>query len=146
MRMGTLPYGIVVAAVSGLLGSSFFMLIQLQQRLTDGGLADARDMWTWPLLMLRCTVGVGAALILYFFFKSGLLAGSLWPNLSQLAFTAVKPVAAADGSIDIQRGDYMVPNRDFALLVVWSFLAGYSQTLVPNLLLSTESKSQTSAK
>ena len=33
-----------------------------------------------------------------------------------------------------------MPNSAFALLIVWSFIAGYSQTLVPNLLLSTEGR------
>jgi hypothetical protein len=28
----------------------------------------------------------------------------------------------------------MVPGKDFALLIVWSFLAGFSERLVPNIL------------
>jgi prepilin signal peptidase PulO-like enzyme (type II secretory pathway) len=75
-----LPYGLLVAMVTGLLGASFFMMIQLQQRISEGTLADARDMWTTPLLVLRCIVGIGAATILYFFFKSGLLQGRKRPD------------------------------------------------------------------
>lgn len=137
--MDALPFGLIVAGVTGLLGSSFFMLIQLQKAIADGGLADARDMWTWPLLMVRCIVGVGAALILYFFFESGLLEGSLWPSLEDVNFTRVKENA----DLPFAGRTRVVPNADFALLVVWSFLAGYSQTFVPSLLLSTESRNQT---
>ncbi len=33
-----------------------------------------------------------------------------------------------------------VPNKHLALLIIWSFLAGYSQTLVPSLLTRTEAR------
>lgn len=130
-----LPYGLLIALVTGLLGSTFFMLIQLQERLAEGSLTDARDMWTMPMIVLRCIVGVGAAAVLYFFFKSGLMDGSLWPKLHTQGFEVVKRTAGA--STD---PSFYVPNRDLALLIVWSFIAGYSQTLVPNLLLSTEGR------
>lgn len=129
-----LPFGLLIALVTGLLGSTFFMLIQLQERLSEGSLTDARDMWTMPMIILRCIVGVGAAAILYFFFKSGLMDGSLWPKLHTQGFEVVQPVGKDTKPI------YYVPNRDLALLIVWSFIAGYSQTLVPNLLLSTEGR------
>ena len=90
--MPGMPYGLVIAMASGLFGASFFMMIQLQQRIAEGGVADVRDMWTVPMLLLRCIVGVGAASILYFFFRSGLLEGSLWPGLGQLGFEPVARV------------------------------------------------------
>ncbi|MBL8581498.1 MAG: hypothetical protein JNL61_04615 [Rhizobiaceae bacterium] len=132
-----LPYGLLIAMVTGLLGSTFFMLIQLQQRISEGGLTDARDMWTVAMIVLRCIVGVGAASILYFFFKSGLLEGTLWPDLHAQGFELVKSTSGADPKSTTY---YYVPNRSFALLIVWSFIAGYSQTLVPNLLLNTEGR------
>ena len=99
-------------------------------------------MWTVPMLLLRCIVGVGAASILYFFFRSGLLEGSLWPDLGQLGFEPVARVVDGQGQeiAYLNEGTRIVPNSAFALLIVWSFIAGYSQTLVPNLLLSTEGR------
>lgn len=132
------PYGLIIAMVTGLFGATFFMLIQLQQRISEGTLTDARDMWTYPLILLRCIVGIGAASVLYFFFKSGLLDGTLWPDLHSQGFQIVTTTAIANGETDITK--YYVPNRNFALLIVWSFIAGYSQTLVPNLLLTTEGR------
>jgi len=132
------PFGFIVAVVTGLLGATFFMLVQLQTRLSEGGLTDARDMWTFRMIFLRCIVGVGAASILYFFFKTGLLDGSLWPDLHAQGFQKLVS-ATADGEIALPESNY-VPNGNFALLIVWSFIAGYSQTLVPNLLLNTEGR------
>jgi hypothetical protein len=134
-----LPYGLLVAMVTGLLGASFFMMIQLQQRISEGTLADARDMWTTPLLVLRCIVGIGAATILYFFFKSGLLQGSIWPDLKGLGFELIA-TDEANTAFKISKDPKIIPAQDFALLIVWSFIAGYSQTLVPNLLLQTEGR------
>lgn len=153
----TFPFGLFIAMVTGLFGATFFMLIQLQQKISEAGLTDARDMWTWPLIFLRCLVGVGAASVLYFFFKSGLLEGSIWPDLSGLGFDNILAIdqkaakAAAEAAIAAGKAipdtpkpsaatHLYVPNRDFALIVVWSFIAGYSQTLVPSLLLATEGR------
>ncbi len=142
--MDTLPYGMIVAMVSGLLGAAFFMLIQLQSRLSEGGLADIRDMWTWRLLFLRCIVGIGAASILYFFFRSGLLGGDLWPKLEAVNMDLVTQSKVAEVAL-LNPGTRIVPNKDFALLIIWSFLAGYSQTLVPNLLLNAEARQRPAA-
>jgi hypothetical protein len=137
IEMDNLPYGLVIAMVTGLFGASFFMLIELHGKLGRGDTADLREMWTPWFLMLRCIVGVGAAAILYFFFRSGLLEGSLWPKLGSLGFEQVE---RSGSKWWLNEGTRTVPNRDFALLIVWSFLAGYSQTLVPGLLLKTEGK------
>jgi hypothetical protein len=40
----------------------------------------------------------------------------------------------------------MVPGKDFALLIVWSFLAGFSEQLVPNLLNDTAGRIDTASK
>ena len=78
--------------------------------------------------------GLGDAAILYFFFRSGLLGGNLWPDLSKLAYDALE-----------QRGPTaLVPSQHWWLLVIWCFLGGFSETLVPNILTRTEQKASTS--
>ncbi len=140
------PYGLFSAMITGLFGASFFMLIQLQQRISEGSLDDARDVWTYRMIVLRCVVGIGAASILYFFFKSGLLEGSLWPDIEHLGFHDVTNEMSGDGApLFYVEPNKTVPNHNFSLLIVWSFIAGYSQTLVPNLLLSTENRANSQA-
>ena len=123
--------GLMIAMCSGFFGASFFMLAQLQSRLSEGSLDDVREMWGWGIISLRCLVGVGGALILYFFFQSGMLQGSIWPKLTELNFA---PCCTPE--------KLWVPNKDLSLLIVWSFLAGYSQTLVPSILVKTEARAK----
>jgi hypothetical protein len=79
----------------------------------------------------KCAVAVAFAFLLYLVFMGGLLSGGLFP--------------------EFQRGDHsfrsisrfvleMNPNSnaDFAKLLVWSFVAGFSGKFVPNLIAKLE--------
>jgi hypothetical protein len=62
-----------------------------------------------------------------------LLEGSLWPDLRLLGYDQLG-----------NRGPAIVPNEHWCLLVIWCFLGGFSETLVPNILTRTEQKATTS--
>lgn len=121
--------GLVVALASGFFGATFSMLLQTQRRTTAASLDDLSSASSWRTLMVRSSVGLGGAAILYFFFESGLLEGSLWPDLKQLSYL---PLNSSDGGL--------VPNQHWCLLIIWCFLGGFSETLVPNILIKTEEK------
>lgn len=135
--------GFFLAMASGWFGATFFMLALMQSNIEQAEEHDIRDLWSYPMILLRSLVGVGGAAILYFFFESGVLQGSLWPDLKELGFTPVsREIAEEKGSSKVvDTLNLLVPNRQTALLIIWSFLAGYSQTLVPNILVRTEGKS-----
>jgi uncharacterized integral membrane protein len=122
--------GLMVAIASGFFGATFSMLVQCQKRASEGTLDDLGNASAWRTLIVRSSVGFGAAAIIYFFFRSGLLEGSLWPDLSQLKYEQLGAGASAG----------IVPNKDWCLLIIWSFLAGFSETLVPNILSKTEQR------
>jgi hypothetical protein len=121
--------GILIAMSSGFLGATFSMLIQNQERVSKGSLEDLTAASSWHALIVRGSVGLGAAVILYFFFESGLLEGSLWPNLKELGYNSIKLLEHTN-----------VPNKHWCLLIIWCFLAGFSESLVPNMLHKTEQK------
>jgi hypothetical protein len=124
--------GLVVAMVSGFFGATFSMLLQCRRRAAEGTLEDLSVASSWTTLTVRGCVGLGAAAILYFFFRSGLLEGNLWPDLGALGFDPFGSTAAA-----------LVPNQHWCLLIIWCFIAGFSETFVPNILAQTETKSET---
>ena len=124
--------GLIVSMASGLFGATFSMLVNTTKRSAEGTLESLSAALSWHTLTVRGAVGVGAAAILYFFFSSGLLAGSLWPALTELRFE------------ETQNGKFWVPNKDWSLLIIWSFIAGFSESFVPNILKKTESKGASS--
>lgn len=126
--------GLVVALASGFFGATFSMLLQTQRRTAEASLDDLGSASAWRTLMVRSSVGLGGAAVLYFFFRSGLLGGSLWPDLSLLGYDPLTNRGPAG----------LVPNRHWCLLVIWCFLGGFSETLVPNILTRTEQKASTS--
>jgi uncharacterized integral membrane protein len=125
--------GMVVALAAGFFGAAFSMLVHTQQRTTEASLNDLSSASAWRTLIVRSSVGLGGAAILYFFFRSGLLEGSLWPDLRLLGYDQLG-----------NRGPAIVPNEHWCLLVIWCFLGGFSETLVPNILTRTEQKATTS--
>ena len=107
------------AMISGWFGAAFSMLIGLRNRLKESTLDDLRMQYRFVYQSSRVTIGIGAALILYFFLQADLLTGSIFPNLTNPANLGLK---------------------DNALFIIWSFLAGFSETFVPNLLTKAEGK------
>jgi len=121
--------GLLVGMSAGLFGAAFSMLTQSQRRASQGTLEDVDVAVEWHTLVIRGAFGIGAATILYFFFESGLLEGSLWPNLERLGAQEV-------GQSKVLK----VPNRDLSLLVIWCFIAGFSENFVPSVLVRTENR------
>lgn len=123
---GTLPGSqinllLLLAALSGTWGATFSMLIGLKKRLEQATFDDLKLARSWPLVLSRMLIGMGAALVLYFFFRAGLLRGDMFPSIENI-----------DNTSDL--------NKQPALLIVWCFLAGFSEKLIPGLLAKTEAQ------
>jgi hypothetical protein len=125
-------FALYTALVSGLLGAFFSRLIMLQRNGENMTLDEVFLQREFSYTLLRAGVGMCGALVVYFFLKSGLIDGPLFPNFGKLAMEFVEvPKPAAQMS-------FVVPSKDLALLTVWCFLAGFSEVLVPNILAGTE--------
>jgi hypothetical protein len=144
---------LLLAGLAGGWGAGFSMLASLKGRLDAADLNDLKLMKSRWILWSRPLIGVGAACILYFFLVSGLLGGTAFPDLKREQEPSVsrQSAAALVGSPSTTEsrtapagGNAPTPiqssRTDLALLVVWCFVAGFSERLVPALLTKTEAR------
>ena len=119
---------LIVTLACGVLGG----FISLQRRIKTFGLPDLRLLAeSWYYTLLAPLTGGFLAVVLYAIFISELLKGGLFPEFVLDASDAAKP-----GTVTFQ--DIMLVHavtvQDYAKLVVWSFIAGFSEKFVINIL------------
>ena len=149
---------LVPAILAGCWGASFSMLSSLRDRLDASDLDALKVLRARWVLGSRVLIGAGGACILYFFFESGLVSGPAFPDLSggraaeiaaaQQAASVLQPALTAQAAASAPAAAATQtallasnpPLKAFALLVVWCFLAGFSERLIPGLLAKTEGK------
>ena len=78
-------------------------------------------------------VGAIAALILYLAFAGQLITGALFPRISchEAVANVAEGCAKLSSLLSTDGPDHAV---DFAKVIVWSFVAGFAERLVPNML------------
>jgi hypothetical protein len=141
-------FGLFTAVSFGALGALFSRFIILQKSELGVSLDEAATYYSGSYIMLRVLVGTVGAIIVYFFLGSGLVEGNLVPNIRTLSYVpAYIEIEDKRGPIQTYLGTpttvAMVPSVDMALLIVWAFLAGFSEQLVPSLLDETARRVQT---
>ena len=110
------------AVAFGALGAIFSRLTTFQARYAAIDYDEAASTFVAQSLNLRQVVGSVGSLIFLFAIFGGLVGGKLFPNVAAL----------------LQTGSPYSLTEEFAKLVVWSFLAGFSERLVPDFLARTE--------
>ena len=133
---------------AGLFGAFFSRLQSLQTDWNKLSLGQARDARDWRSILLRGAVGMGGALVLYFFLQSGLVKSPLFPDFDSLALSQFLSPATVDtpGVRGLSQIRLILPNAALASLVIWSFIAGFSERLVPGILAATETSISNAAQ
>lgn len=131
-------FALWTALMSGLMGALFSRLMRLQRDWSampfDEVFLHREVMYT----MLRAGVGICGALIVYFFLRSGLLGGDIFPEFDKISMVWIE--AGTNSDDHPLKMAFVVPSTDLALLTVWCFLAGFSEALVPSILANTEGR------
>lgn len=126
-------FALYTALTAGLLGAFFSRLMKVQGSWDDMALEEVFLHREFSYTLLRAGVGVCGALIVYFFLRLGIADSALFPKFDNVRLEFV--------NIDVPTAVHMtfvMPSQALALLTFWSFLAGFSERLVPGILSSTE--------
>jgi hypothetical protein len=111
--------------------------VSIQQRLKKVGNEELELLSrSWFQILLIPVYGGVFALVLYIGFLGGVVEGPLFPSFSIPAFT--EPLPTRD---DIQKffaSTYPSSGSDVAKLLFWSFVAGFSERFVPQILDRTQ--------
>ena len=113
---------------SSALGAAFSTLISVRRRLESSTLDEVEVLQRYSYLVSRIFVGIGAGIIFFYFVQGGLLQGQFFPTLH------------------MDNGEnFDFKYKDLSLLIVWCFISGFSEQLVPNILSKTEERTKVSS-
>ena len=117
--------------------------VSIQQRIktvTDEELTLLTQSW-FPILLIPVFGGV-FALVLYCLFLSGIISGNLFP-----AFYFPEPPNSGPDTpfmIDVFTKTYPLTGQDLAKFLFWSFIAGFSERFVPQIITNVANKATSS--
>jgi hypothetical protein len=114
-----------VCLAAGLFGAYFSRLLYIQKTYTKLSYDELTSSLDPFAVLLRGSIGLCGAGLLFFLLLSGLLSGFVHGSLVPQATIHLEPPTDT-------------ASHNLALLFVWSFFAGFSERLVPNILATTE--------
>lgn len=143
-------FGLLMVAAYGLLGAFFSRVMMFQTQLATIGFEDVMNTYQGRMIHVRLLYGTIGAIIFYFVLRSGIIGGSAFPDLSKISIgeqvvwkSAASSIEPASDNTKLAASGLTIlaPTIDLAKLLVWSFLAGFSERLVPETLEKTTAKS-----
>lgn len=130
-------YLLLHAVFTGALGASYSTLTSVKSYPEDIPMERIQTLCSKGYILSRILIGLCASLVLVFFFHAEIFSSTLIPRLN------VENIKSLTTDVDTQTHpiQFFILNKNFALLTVYCFLAGFSEKFVPNLLNKMEEKS-----
>ena len=131
---GGRTYLIIYVFIAGLIGG--FVIIQ--QRLPKTDIIELRELSQfWSSLLLIPINGGIFAIVLHILFISGIMEGALFPEYHQVA---IDQNNLTQSFADFMTYTFPKVGPNIAKLIFWSFVAGFSERFVPQIIRKTAEK------
>lgn len=145
-------FGLGMVSAFGILGAYFSRVMRFQMNVRTFGFEDVMTEYQPRMLYVRLLYGMIGAFVFYFLLRSGIIGGSAFPDLTNISVgeqivwqaseTGISPSSTHSKLMDPSGLTILGPTVDLAKLLVWSFLAGFSERLVPDTLDRTEARAK----
>ena len=123
---------VVIVFAAGLMGG----FVSIQQRLPGAAVHELRELsQSWTSILLIPLNGGIFAVILHIIFVSGILKGTLFPEYRELKFSEDMENIVRFKKFLLDT--FPLGGADISKLVFWSFAAGFSERLVPQIIRKT---------
>jgi hypothetical protein len=122
--------GAYTAIAFGALGAIFSRITSFQGRFASLDYDEVASSFVGRSLNLRQAIGAIGALVVYFAIFGELLGGNLFPKVSKL----------------LENDNHFWISGELAKLIVWSFLSGFSERMVPEFLARTEATAASASR
>lgn len=132
-------YNLIVTTFFGFLGAYLSRLIAFQNTAVTLSVDDLENGYSWHFLMVRLLVGGLSSVILYFVISGHLIGGELFPAPDDGASGGFGSLWTVHNGAEMP---YEGPSANFAKLIVWCFIAGFSERFLPDSLSALEAKSR----
>jgi len=120
--------------LAGLIGG----FVSIQQRLPKIGLSELRELSTsWSSILLIPINGGIFAIVLMLMFLSGILEGAMFPKYIH---PTINQRFVVDTFAQWMTTAFPASGPDIAKLLFWSFVAGFSERFVPQIIRKTTDK------
>jgi hypothetical protein len=136
------PPVLMLVTLAGMLGAFFSALVRLHtaDQLSIAIVSDtATHLRGWHLFMYSLTppiIGAIASVVLYIAFLAGLVSGGLFPAMSCKDANGCKALG------DVLNSFGPTEAQDYGKALIWAFIAGFSERLVPDTLQSLVAKTE----
>ena len=140
-------YHMIAALWFGLIGAFMSRMIAFQRVLSVVDYDSLVTDFSIGSTLVRLIIGTLGALMMYFLIVGELVGGELFPKWSEGQLIGAITVVKPNGSVILHPTSVMdVLSKEFAKLLVWSTIAGFSERLIPNKFAALELTSTQNTK
>lgn len=130
-------YHLMALLYCGCVGAIFSRLIAFQSLEGEITFTDLKRNYSWLVILLRLFVGGIAAFVVYYLIVGNILGGDIFPPLSGGDLGPLWKTVGVGAETKVA---YTMPTEGFAKMMIWCFIAGFSERFIPDKLAQVEAK------
>lgn len=138
-------HNVIVCVFFGILGAYLSRLLAFQNGAPNLSYDDLENGYARHYIFVRLLVGGLCALVIYIVIAGGLIGGELFPQPAEGELSGFGKLWQTFDVMDADNPNgqgYTGPTANFAKLIIWCFIAGFSERFLPDHLSALEAKSK----